>query len=51
MWEMKNMLDWIQFSSVAQSCLTLCNAKIATRQAFLSITNSRSSLKFIPSSR
>ena len=48
---MKNMLDWIRFSSVAQSCLTLCNAKIATRQAFLSITNSRSSLKFIPSSR
>ena len=46
MWEMKNMLDWIRFSSVAQSCLTLCNAKIATCQAFLSITNSRSSLKF-----
>ena len=46
MWEMKNMLDWIRFSSVAQSCPTLCNPKIAACQAFLSITNSRSSLKF-----
>ena len=32
-----------QFSSVAQSCLTLCNPKLAARQASLSITNSRSS--------
>ena len=33
-----------QFSSVAQSCPTLCDP-IAARQASLSITNSRSSLK------
>ena len=32
----------VQFSSVAQPCLTLCNLMIAARQAFLSITNSRS---------
>ena len=35
----------IQFSSVAQSCLTLCGPMNASRQASLSITNSRSSLK------
>ena len=35
---------WAQFSSVAQSCLTLCDSMNA-RQASLSITNSRSSLK------
>ena len=34
----------VQFSSVAQSCLTLC---IAACQASLSITNSRSSLKLM----
>ena len=34
-----------QFSSVAQSCLTLCNPMIAARQASLSITNSQSSLR------
>ena len=36
----------VQFSSVAQSCPTLCNPTwIAVRQASLSITNSQSSLK------
>ena len=35
----------IEFSSVSQSCPTLCNPWIAARQASLSITNSRSSLK------
>ena len=35
----------VQFSSVAQSCLTLCDPMISARQASLSITNSRSSLK------
>ena len=34
-----------QFSSVAQSCPTLCDPWIAARQASLSITNSRSSLR------
>ena len=33
------------FSSVAQSCPTLCDPMNRTRQASLSITNSRSSLK------
>ena len=35
----------IQFSSVTQSCLTLCNP-LAACQASLSITNARSSLRF-----
>ena len=35
----------ISFSSVTQSCLTLCNPMIAARQASLSITNSWSSLR------
>ena len=35
----------IRFSSVAQSCPTLCDPMIAARQASLSITNSRSSLR------
>ena len=35
----------VQFSSFAQSCLTLCDPMIAARQASLSITNSRSSLR------
>ena len=35
------------FSSVAQSCLTLCDPRTTARQASLSITNSRSSLKLI----
>ena len=34
-----------QFSSVAQSCPTLCDPMIAARQASLSITNSWSSLR------
>ena len=37
----------VQFSSVAQSCPTLCTPWIAARQASLSITNSRSSLKLM----
>ena len=40
--------DWFQdpqFSSVTQSCLTLCDPWIAARQASRSITNSRSSLR------
>ena len=35
----------IQFSSVTQSSLTLCNPMNSARQASLSITNSQSSLK------
>ena len=34
-----------QFSSVAQSCPTLCDPRITACQAFLSITNSRNSPK------
>ena len=37
----------VQFISVAQSCLTLCNPWTAARQATLSVTNSRSLLKLI----
>ena len=37
----------VQFSSVAQSCPTLCDPWTAARQASLSITNSRSSLKLM----
>ena len=37
----------VQFSSVAQSCLTLCDPIIAACQASLSITNSRSSRKLM----
>ena len=40
-------LPYLQFSSVTQSCLTLCNPIIAARQASLSITNSQSSLKLL----
>ena len=36
----------VQFSSIAQSCPTLCDPWIAAHQASLSITNSRSSLRF-----
>ena len=32
----------VQFSSVTQSCLTLCDPWITVRQSFLSITNCRS---------
>ena len=38
----------VQFSSVAQSCPTLCDPWAAARQASLSITNSRSSPKPMP---
>ena len=38
----------VQFSSVAQSCPTLCNLMIAAHQASLSITNSQSLLKLMP---
>ena len=37
-----------QFSSVAQSCPTLCDPMIAAHQASLSITNSRSMLQLMP---
>ena len=37
----------VQFSSVAQSCPTLCDPMITARQASLSITNSQSSFKFM----
>ena len=36
------------FSSVTQSCLTPCNPMYEACQAFLSITNSWSLLKFMP---
>ena len=36
-----------QFSSVAQSCLTLCDPMNCSMQASLSITNSRSSLRLM----
>ena len=38
----------IQFSSVAQSCPTLCDPMNRSTQASLSITNSRSLLKLMP---
>ena len=37
----------VQFSSVAQSCPTLCDLMIAACQASFSITNSQSSLRFM----
>ena len=37
----------LQFSSVTQSCLNLCNTWTAAHQASLSITNSRSSLRLM----
>ena len=37
----------VQFNSVAQSCPTLCDPMSHTRQASLSITSSRSSLKLM----
>ena len=37
----------VQFSSVAQSCLTLCDPWITAHQASLSITNSQSSPKLM----
>ena len=43
------MLSWVlhQFSSVSQSCLTLCEPTTAARQASLSINNSQSLLKLM----
>ena len=43
------MVNEHQFSSVAQSCLTLCDPMTAACQASLSITNSQSLLKLIES--
>ena len=40
-----SMSGSVQFSSVTQSCPTLCTPWIAAHQASLSITNSRSSLR------
>ena len=37
----------VQFSSVTQSCLTLCDPMDSAHQASLSITNSQSLLKFM----
>ena len=48
-WASRGLFYWVlhkqwtplhQFSSLAQSCLTLCNSMTAACQAFLSITNS-----------
>ena len=39
--------SWLQFSSISQSCPTLCNPWTATRQTSLSIANSRSLLKLM----
>ena len=38
---------YVQFSSVAQLCLTLCSPWTAAHQASLSVTNSRSLLKLM----
>ena len=38
---------FLQFSSVAQSCLTLCDPWTTAYQASLSVTNSRSLLKLM----
>ena len=40
-------VTYLNISSVAQSCTTLCNPWTAARQASLSITNSRSLLRLI----
>ena len=42
------MLSIFQFSSVAQSCLTLCNHMNHSTQGSLYITNSRRSFKLMP---
>ena len=39
----------VQFSSVAQSCLTLCDPRTAARQASLSIASSQSLLELMSS--
>ena len=38
----------VQFSTVAQSCPTLCDPMDSSTPGFLSITNSRSLLKLTP---
>ena len=43
----KAFLSPVQFSSVAQSCPTVCNYMDYSTQAFLSITNSGCLLKFM----
>ena len=45
--ETKHSTALIQFSSVAQSCPTLCDPWTAARQASLSITNSQNLLKLM----
>jgi len=42
-----NPYSWIQFSSVTQSCPTLCHPMNCSTPGSLSITNSRSSLKLM----
>ena len=42
-----NVLDTYQFSSITQSCPTLCNLWISACQASLSFTDSQSLLKFM----
>ena len=44
-WKSHLMFSSVQFSSVAQSCPTLCDPMNHSTQASLSITNSRSSLR------
>ena len=44
---MSLLVHSVQFSSVAQSCPTLCDPIIAASQASLSMTNSWSSLKLM----
>ena len=41
-----SLMPSVQFSSAAQSCPTLCDPMNRSTQASLSITNSRSSLRF-----
>ena len=45
--DLKEFLSSVHFSSVAQSCPTLCDPRIAARQASPSITNSWSLLKLM----
>ena len=45
--ELSSLQASVQFSSVAQSCPTLCNPMNRSTQASLSITNSWSSLKLM----
>ena len=44
---MYSKIQSVQFSSASQSCLTLCDPRIAAHQASLSIINSQSLLKFM----